>query len=153
MFLYNPPRDLSVTQLTIGAHLAILRVGPILPLLLFVALLAGCGSSPSPGGPSGPNDGGAPPSAGDIVGGELIGWDQLAPSVDAARAYTYTLYVDDNFHSVLGGVACDPSVSAVGYRCSAVLPTLTRGGHSLQISSKVGDQESARSAPISVNVR
>jgi hypothetical protein len=118
-------------------------------LVILFGLSSACGGSNNTGNPP---DGGSA-AGGDIVGGELLEWDQLAPSPEAAQAYTYALYVDGTRNTTLGGVRCDPADSVVGFRCSGVLPTLSRGTHSLQITSTEDGRESPLSAALSVNVR
>ena len=110
------------------------------------------GSDQTPKDPSVPDQGNNNP-AGEIVGGELLGWDQVAPSVDAAQGYSYTLYVDGARQNALGGVRCEPGESAVGYRCSGILPPLPRGSRTLQLTSASSGGESGLSVGISVTVR
>src|SRR5262249_52828216 len=53
----------------------------------------------------------------------------------------------------LSGVSCVPPAGANGFPCTAPLPSMTPGKHTLEMTSFVSDGvESAKSGPISVNV-
>lgn len=114
-------------------------------VVVIVCLSAACGSNSD-------NPDTATPG-GEIVGGELLEWDQLAPTADDARGYTYTLYVDGTRNGVLTAIRCDNDASPVGYRCSGELPTLMRGVRTLQVSASVNGLESPLSVGLSVTVR
>jgi glucose/arabinose dehydrogenase len=108
-----------------------------------------CGGSP----PSPPVV--TPPSGGETINGsERIGWDQPAADAVELAAIRYAIYVD-GARSELTSVSCAPSTSAARFSCTAPLPSLTRGAHTLQIASFVVDGstlESARSAALDVTV-
>jgi glucose/arabinose dehydrogenase len=65
----------------------------------------------------------------------------------------YAVYID-NTRQILTGVTCGSAASESGFDCSAPLPTLTAGSHTLELASFVtasgGVLESARSAPLRV---
>ena len=66
----------------------------------------------------------------------------------------YAVYVDGT-RSELAGVSCASSATTAGFACSARLPALSAGSHTLQLASFVIDGsvlESARSASLSVTV-
>ena len=66
----------------------------------------------------------------------------------------YTIWVD-GVRSELTGVSCDTTAAADGFPCSARLPALSAGAHTLELSSFVIDGsvlESARSAALRVTV-
>jgi hypothetical protein len=96
--------------------------------------------SPSPGG------GGA---AIPINGGERIAWIQDAESLAAARAFNFVVYVD-GARSSLAGVSCaDASGQA---ECSAPLPRLSSGRHTLEIAAVAAGKEGEKSTTITVEV-
>ena len=99
-----------------------------------------------------------PPAASQTINGtERLGWDQ--PAADAVELATigYAIYVD-GARALLAGVSCAPTASATtpaGFACSARLPSLSAGSHTLQLASFVTDDpalESARSAALRVTV-
>jgi glucose/arabinose dehydrogenase len=96
-----------------------------------------------------------PPAQGErITGNERVGWDQLASDSTELAAIRYAMYVD-NARSELTGVSCAPTASATGFACSAPLPRLSAGSHSLELASFIVDGtvlESPRSAPFLVVV-
>jgi glucose/arabinose dehydrogenase len=113
--------------------------------------LAACGGSSPPSPPVVTN----PPGRTETINGtERIGWDQ--PAADAVELATvrYAIYVDGT-RSELAGVACAASAAANGFPCTARLPPLTPGTHTLQIASFVSNGavlESGRSVMLSVLV-
>jgi glucose/arabinose dehydrogenase len=96
-----------------------------------------------------------PPATGQTINGsERLGWDQ--PAADAAELATigYAIYADGN-RTEAAGVTCATTATAAGFACTARLPPLTPGAHTLQIASFVNDGgllESARSTPLPVTV-
>jgi glucose/arabinose dehydrogenase len=106
-------------------------------------------------------DGGQPPSspppssAGETVTGrERLGWSQPAENPADAATYQYAVYVDGG-RRVLEGVTCVPS-SGTAADCTAPLPSLTPGAHTLQIAAFLmfGDEviEGPRSTALQVTV-
>jgi glucose/arabinose dehydrogenase len=97
-----------------------------------------------------------PPAAGETINGtERIGWLQRAADAVELASVRYTIWVD-GARSELTGTSCDASTAAAdGFSCSARLPTLSAGAHTLELSSFVVDGsvfESARSSPLRVTV-
>src|SRR5262245_36926140 len=96
-----------------------------------------------------------PPAGGETINGtERLGWTQRAADAVELAAVRYAIYVDGN-RSELAGASCAPAAAADGFACSARLPTLTAGAHTLEIASFVTDGsllESARSAALRVTV-
>jgi glucose/arabinose dehydrogenase len=96
-----------------------------------------------------------PPSAGETINGtERIGWLQRAADATELSSVRYTLWVD-GARSELTGASCDTTATADGFSCSARLPTLSAGAHTVELSSFIVDGsvfESARSAALRVNV-
>ena len=96
-----------------------------------------------------------PPAQGEpITGNERFGWQQLASDATELAAIRYAIYVD-NARSELTGVSCATTASAAGFACTAPLPRMSAGGHSLELASFTVDGgllESPRSAPFLVVV-
>ena len=95
-----------------------------------------------------------PPGSETINGTERIGWDQRAADSAELAAIGFVIYVDGT-RTPLTAVTCATEASAAGFACSARLPTLSAGSHTLQIASFVTDGtvvESDRSASLSVSV-
>jgi glucose/arabinose dehydrogenase len=127
-----------------------------MPRLLFVTLVAataivGCGGSSSPPTSSPPPSG----SGETITGRERVGWLQTAASEGDLSLFAYALYVDGN-RRVLVGASCAPPPTAGAFNCSAPLPQLSTGTHTLELASFVvqGESviESGRSAALRVTV-
>ena len=97
-----------------------------------------------------------PPATGEtITGSERIGWDQRAGDVAELSAISYVVYVD-GVRTPLTEVTCGNTATAAGFACSARLPSMSAGAHTLQIASTVVDGsslESDRSAALNVTVR
>jgi glucose/arabinose dehydrogenase len=121
-----------------------------LSLALFACLIfAACGDkdlppAPAPGGSTGEVQ---------ISGNERIGWSQPAVDVSELALFEFVVYVD-GARMPLTSVSCASTATAVGFDCSAALPPLTQGAHTLELASVVVDQaavlESSRSAPLRV---
>jgi glucose/arabinose dehydrogenase len=90
-----------------------------------------------------------------ITGRERIGWLQQAGDAAEVASFDFAIYVD-GARSVLQNDSCATAPGANGFECSAALPALTSGRHTLEIASFLvsGAQtiESARSAPLEVTV-
>jgi glucose/arabinose dehydrogenase len=112
--------------------------------------LSACGGNDNPP-PSSP-----PPSGGGetITGRERVGWTQTVESGTDIALYRYALYVDAT-RRVLDEATCTPT-SGAAFACSAPLPSLTAGSHTLELASFVtqGDTvyESPRSSALRVTV-
>ncbi len=114
--------------------------------------LAACASDDArpPTSPPPPPGGGAI----QVNGTESLGWEQPAPSVDALRTYGYLAYVDD-VAVELAGANCASTAGANGFACSARLPPMTPGNHSIQLTAYVdqgGRLESGKSSPVLVRL-
>jgi hypothetical protein len=121
--------------------------------------LAGCDEKPTPAPPAAlaPPVVAVPLKPTTVNGMERIGWDQpAAASTDPATMH-FVVYVD-GARTALPDVSCAPSqapASSSTFSCTAPLPRLTLGTHTLELVSTVdeGDvRESARSAPMQVTV-
>lgn len=116
------------------------------PVLCFVAACSG--SAPQPPIVT-------PPAGGEtITGSERIGWDQRAGDAQELTAIRYVIYVDGSRRD-LADVNCATTASSSGYPCTARLPAMNAGAHTLELASYVQDGallESARSAPLQVTV-
>jgi len=90
-----------------------------------------------------------------INGTERLGWTQRAADAAELASVRYAIYVD-GVRSELAGASCAAAAAAAdGFACSARLPTLTAGAHTLELASFVTDSsllESARSAALRVTV-
>jgi glucose/arabinose dehydrogenase len=99
----------------------------------------------------------APPPAGSgsgqtINGTERLGWTQAAADAVELATFHYAIYVDGS-RSELLGASCAPSASSADFDCSAPLPSMSKGPHTLELAAfTVGGPESARSAPLAVTV-
>ena len=126
--------------------------------LAFVALttMACLGSDtpseqPPPGGGGGGTGGGGGGTT--ITGRERIGWAQQAESSAQLATFDFAAYVDGT-RRVLVGDTC--TGGGPTFDCSAPLPSLTAGQHTIQLvafmSSGGSTIESERSAPLTVTV-
>src|SRR5262249_22695593 len=113
--------------------------------------LASCGDSNSTTPPP-PT---VPPGDATITGNERLGWDQRAPDNGELASYRYAIFVDGT-RSELSGVSCDTLQAANGFPCSAPLPRLSSGTHTLELATFIVDGttllESARSSSLRVVV-
>jgi glucose/arabinose dehydrogenase len=91
-------------------------------------VLAACGGSSPPTTPP-------PGTTGDtITGRERFGWTQSAPSAADLQTYRYAVYVDGQ-RRVIEGEACTPAAGGTSADCSAPLPPLTAGRHTLEVAA------------------
>jgi glucose/arabinose dehydrogenase len=117
-----------------------------------MALTAGCGENGESNPPSSP-----PPSSGGetITGRERFGWTQTVASPGDLPLYRYALYVDGTRH-VIEGETCAATGVETAFDCSAPLPMMTPGRHTLELAAFVDAagtvQESSRTAALQVNV-
>jgi hypothetical protein len=100
--------------------------------------------------------GGSPPAPGageTITGVERFGWDQSAADAGELASFQYAFYVDDA-RTDATDVSCAPGQSSGRFVCTARLPTLSPGAHTLQVAAFVIDggaiRESARSTAVRV---
>jgi glucose/arabinose dehydrogenase len=126
-------------------------------MVRFLALLvaaciciAGCDKkqpeTPDPGNVPSGNDSRVAP-------GDRLGWLQQAADAAELATFQYALYVDGN-RTTLSDVNCSTASGGSSFECSAPLPALTPGTHTLELASFVVDGslliESARSGPLLV---
>src|SRR5688572_23061538 len=117
--------------------------------LLSLAVAAGCGDSRPPT-PSPPGTG----TGETITGRERVGWDQQAASSAELGTFRYAMYVDGT-RSELSEVTCAQTAAAAGFSCSARLPVMTNGVHSLELAAfydSGGIVESGKSPSLRVTV-
>ena len=89
-----------------------------------------------------------------VTGAERIGWDQPAADAVELATFGYAIYVDGT-RTLASGVACGSTAAAAGFPCTAALPPLTPGAHTLEVASFVTDGallESTRSAALQVTL-
>ena len=118
-----------------------MRLRPrLIAIALFLVTACG-GSPPAPGGTE------------TITGSERFGWDQPAADAGELASFRYALYVDEA-RSEAADVSCAPGPSSGRFACSARLPAMSAGAHSLQVAAFVLDggatRESSRSAVLRV---
>jgi len=123
----------------------------IVTIAYAVALLAAACTQSSPPPPEV-----TPPAGGETINGtERLGWTQRAADAVELASVRYAIYID-GARSELAGASCATAAAAAdGFACSARLPTLTAGAHTLELASFVTDGsllESARSAALRVTV-
>ena len=96
-------------------------------LVLCTAAVAGCDrdSSSSSSPPSG--------SAESVTGRERVGWIQSSVGASDMMVLQFAAYIDGS-RRVLEGTTCSPS-SGDSFSCSAPLPPMTAGRHTLEIAS------------------
>jgi glucose/arabinose dehydrogenase len=115
-----------------------------------VAFVA-CGRQTVPAPPS--TD--VPPSAERITGAERLGWDQKAADSVELATIKYAIYVDGD-RSDLTDASCATTPTAAGFACSAHLPAMSAGAHTLELAAVIVDAgsqtESGRSPPLRVIV-
>lgn len=110
--------------------------------------VAGCDSrepeTPDTGDPSGEVR---------VMPGARLGWRQAAADAGQAESMQYGLYIDGT-RTILTGATCAASSSGSGFDCNAVLPALSVGRHTIELSAIVVDGsstfESPRSLPLQV---
>ena len=117
-------------------------------LVLCATAVAGCNedsssSSPPPSG-----------SAETVTGRERVGWVQTSVSASDIAMLQYAAYIDGS-RRVLEGSTCTAASNA-NFDCSAPLPPLTAGRHTLEIvtffDAVTGVVESPRSPPLQLMV-
>ena len=88
-----------------------------------------------------------------ISPGDRLGWTQQASDAAEAASLQFALYIDGS-RTTLTGVTCAAASSGTGFDCSATLPAMSAGRHTLELASFVLDGadivESARSGPLRV---
>jgi hypothetical protein len=111
-------------------------------LIAFASLvLTACGGSPP-----------APSGLETITGSERFGWDQPAADAGELASFRYALYVDDT-RSEAADVSCVAGSSSGRFACTAGLPAMSAGAHTLQIAAFVLDAGAVRESTRSASVR
>jgi aldose sugar dehydrogenase len=115
-------------------------------------MLTGCNSRRPPAPPVVET----PPANETVNGTERLGWNQAAADAVDLATIRYAIYVD-GVRTPVAGVSCANSATATGFACSARLPAMPLGSHTLQIASFILDTGSAvleglRSASLNVTV-
>ena len=73
-------------------------------------------------------------------------WDQDAPSLSQAQAYTYKYYLDNSpTGGSFSGVIC--TGTATPFNCSVPVPSMSQGTHSMTLTSSNVAGESSKSSP------
>jgi glucose/arabinose dehydrogenase len=95
----------------------------------------------------------APSEDAQVSPGDRLGWTQPAPDAADIASVQFALYIDGT-RTTLTGAACVQTASA--FECSAVLPSMPAGRHTLQLAAFVSEgntvAESSRSASLRVSV-
>jgi glucose/arabinose dehydrogenase len=82
-----------------------------------------------------------------------VAWDQPASSASELAQYTYVVYIDGT-RTALGNATCGSTAAQTGYPCTAPLPALSVGQHTLQVAAVISSGgttvEGDRSAAITV---
>jgi|SRR5581483_11675260 len=124
------------------------RVASLLGICAIAIATAGCRKASEPP----PQQ--TPPSGEQITGNERIGWTQAASDPGELADFKYAIYVD-GARSQLADVSCASTPAASGFDCTAALPKMTSGAHTLELAAFVDAGtvlESAKSAPLHVIV-
>lgn len=81
---------------------------------------------------------------------QRFAWDQEAPTLADAQAYTYKYYPDSSTTGIaFTGVTCSGTASP--FTCSAPIPAFTPGNHTITITASNVAGESAKSNPFAFN--
>src|SRR2546426_4658004 len=119
-------------------------------IILCVAAMVACNKTPS--APPPPSTTPAPSET--ITGNERLGWDQRASDALELSTFRYAVYVDGT-RSELMGATCATTSTDGAFACSARLPALSTGAHTIELASFIVDGsvfESARSSALRVTV-
>lgn len=111
--------------------------------------MTGCSKSGAPAPPV------VPPSVETVNGSERLGWDQRAADRAELATIAYVVYIDGT-RTPLTNATCATAASTAGFSCSAPLPAMAPGAHTLQLASFVTEGsvlESERSAALQLTVR
>src|SRR5512141_574297 len=121
-------------------------------LLFTIALAAGsCTAACGGGSAPPPSPGGTGPDPGERgTGAERLGWFQTAPSRQELDEYQYGSYVDGQ--RVMMPRSTCTGVDGQTYDCSAPLPQMGAGRHTLELVAVFNGIESARSQPLTLTV-
>jgi glucose/arabinose dehydrogenase len=90
-----------------------------------------------------------------VAPGDRLGWSQQAADAIEVASFQFALYID-GVRTALSGVSCVATSSSSDFDCSASLPGMSNGTHTLELASFVVDGsttvESGKSAPLRVTV-
>ena len=88
-----------------------------------------------------------------VTGVERLGWDQDAETLADLDALEFVIFVDDA-PVAAGGVECASTRTAAGFSCTAPLPEMTAGKHTIAVAAGLPGTtgQSPRSHPIEVIV-
>jgi glucose/arabinose dehydrogenase len=119
-------------------------------ILLCFAAIAGCDHAPSAPPPPATT-----PSQGEQLNGtERLAWDQRAADAVELAAFRYAIYIDGARSELV--TSCASASTNGAFSCSARVPAMTRGSHTLELATFIVDGtsvfESSRSAPFLVTV-
>lgn len=95
-----------------------------------------------------------PPAVENITGAERLGWNQQALDLVELLSFHYAIYVDGTRFELIDP-SCAQTPTAAGFACTARLPPMPLGAHSLEFATFIVDGsafESARSEPLNVIV-
>lgn len=82
-----------------------------------------------------------------VVATDKLAWDQPAPDLATAQAYTYKYYLDAVATGItLTGVTCTSAGTPVVISCKTAFPAFTPGSHTLTITATNAAGESPKSA-------
>jgi hypothetical protein len=82
-----------------------------------------------------------------VVPSDKIAWDQQAPDLASAQAYTYKYYPDGATTGItFTGVTCTSAGTPAVITCRANFPAFTPGAHTLTITATNAAGESPKSA-------
>jgi hypothetical protein len=83
-----------------------------------------------------------------VTAGGKIGWDQIAPDLPTAQAYTYKYYPDNAATgSNLNTVTCVLTTGVI--HCQAPFPAFTPGAHTIALTATNAAGESPKSGVFS----
>lgn len=84
-------------------------------------------------------------SAQNATGASKFAWDQTAPDLSTANAYTYKYYPDGSATGItFTGVVCSGTTT---FSCVVNIPAFTPGNHTIQLTASNIAGESAKSSP------
>ena len=116
-------------------------------LALLTISLGACDNDKAPPSPSGGSGGDV-----QISGNERLGWMQQAANASELATFQYAIYVD-GVRSELTGASCATTAGTSGFECTAPLPVMSPGTHTLELAAFVVDGgvlESAKSPALTV---
>ena len=96
------------------------------------------------------------PAPGQSSGGPRLAWDQFSSSAEELRRYSFVLFVDGTPMTLTGASCGTLAADTLTAACTAPLPTLAPGQHTLEMATRVIENgvvlESAKSAPVTYTV-